>query len=537
MTRTRLPLLLLLALAVYIGLALTTVRDVGVVGEVAASWSLEAPPRVVTEWNAGTPQMADSDDGLLRASKVRPLERLQLGGVAVPLAVNSYTGGPPDWPARALYAVTGSRGAVTGLHVLLGGLLLVLVHRFLRFHGTPGSGGVAVLVLATAWTYLFYRKVLGGTEVLLQASALLVLWSFWSRRWAGGRLGSPAIAVGVGLGLLAKITFGVTLVAFAIAALATRWDKPTLKPPPPLPLWKMGAIVVALVSPLLVSAIDHASLESLPSHDYLGLQLERALDGVKRLFTGASTPTREVGSSLGWFLVDPLAWFGAAYGGSPPDGHVFLRLIGWGVVLGGSSLSWLQRRAEGPDALLRFLSLFVPAQILLLWLANRDLHHLAQATPMVAIWFALACNRLLQLRFNPRSMGRAVLGVVLSAPWVLAGCLNLWATDRVLAELPVRHFTEHGQAELVDFLGDRGPLWACDYDLYGMLETRGVEVTHVWADHARRYRQDVLADLPEEGFYLWVEPSAPMIYNCDKPTSLAEVDRLGDWAVLYSLEP
>ena len=534
--RGRLPALLILALALYAGLALTTVRDVGVVGEVAASWALEAPPRVVTGWVEGEPRYADSEEGLLRAAQVRPLERLQLGPIALPLAVNSYTGGPPDWPARALFWLTGSRAAVTGLHVALGALLLVLVHRFLRFHGTPQSGGVAVLVLASAWSFLFYRKVLGGTEVLLQAAALLVLWSFWSRRWAGGRLGSPAIAVGVGLGLLAKVTFGVTLVAFAIAALATRWDKPALKPPPPLPLWKMGGVVVLLVSPLLLSAADHVGVAALPTHDHLGLQLERAFDGLRRLFSGGAVPAREASGSLRWFLVDPLAWFGAAYGAEAPPGHLFLRLVGWGVVLGGSLLSWIQRRSERSDALLRFCSLFVPLQLLLLWLANRDLHHLAQATPMVAIWFGLAATRLLQLRFNPRSLAASALGVLLALPWVIAGGLHLQATDRVLSELPVRHFTEQGQAELVDFVDHRGPLWACDYDLYGMLEARGVEVTHLWADHAQRYGEPVLEDLPAEGYYLWVEPSAPMIYNCEQPAALVEVDRLADWAVLYSLE-
>ena len=528
------PILLVFALALYVALATTMVRDVGVVGEVAAPWSLEAPPRVVTAWSQGEPVLADREDGVLRASQVRPLSRVQIGPVALPLAVNSYTGGPPDWPARALFAATGSLGAVTGLHVVLGGLLLVLVHRFLRFHGSPGSGGVAVLVLATAWSFLFYRKVLGGTEVLLQAAALLVLWSFWSRRWAGGRLGSPAIAVGVGLGFLAKITFGVTLVAFAIAALATRWDKPALKPPPPLPLWKMGGIVVLLVSPLLIASID--ALPALPTHDYLGLQLERAADGVARLFSGGSTPARETASSLRWFLFEPLAWFGAAYGAEQPAAYVPLRLIGWLIALGGSALAWWDRRPDRADALLRFASIFVPTQILLLWLANRDLHHMAQATPMVAIWFALACNRLLRLRFNPKSLGRAVVGVGLAGPWVVAGVLELRATDEVLADLPVEHFTEHGQAELVDWLDDRGPLWACDYDLYGMLETRGVAVTHVWADHAQRYRQDVLADLPTGELYLWVEPSAPMIYNCERPDDLELIDTLGDWAALYRLE-
>jgi hypothetical protein len=554
------PLFLLLALLIGAVLATTTVTQVGVVGEVAASWALESPPRVVVDWQG--PLWADYDTGWLRASLVRPLERLQIGGLSLPLAVNSYTGGPPDWPARLVYALSGSTAMVTGLHVALGGLLMVLVHRFLRFHGTTGSGGIAALVLATDWSFVFYRKVLGGTELLLMAASLLVLWAFWSRRWAGGRLGSPAIAVGVGLGLLAKATFAVSLLAFGLAALLTRGDQPEgRKAPPPTPLWQMSVVVLVLTSPLWISALDHLGAPaSFPSHDYLGLQLERLVQGLERLLSGERTPARETGDTLAWFLSNPLPWFEAAYGGEAPEGLSFLRLVGWGLGVGGSALEWLRPRKDRAGALLRFVSLYAPLQILLLWLANRDLHHLAQASPTVAIWFALAVNRLAQERLNIRSWGRAMLAFALTLPWMVAGSLQLWRTDAVLASLTAPTFTERGQAELIEGLRSQGVerLAACDYELYGMVEIRApeLEVTHAWANAAARLgdRGGALEDLlshAQGGHYLWLRPSAPMIYNLspsDKQLAAAadaaEVqleetltleDREGPWARLYEV--
>ena len=90
---------------------------------------------------------------------------------------------------------------------------------------------VAALVLATDWSFLFYKKVLGGTELLLQAAALLCLWALWSRRWGGGRHGLLALGLGVGLGLLAKATFALSLGALVLTALLTRWDRPRLAAP------------------------------------------------------------------------------------------------------------------------------------------------------------------------------------------------------------------------------------------------------------------------------------------------------------------
>ena len=97
----RIPLSLFFALGIYLFLAASTVKNVGVVGEVSASWGLESPPEVVIDWESGESVLADGfKAGPLVASQVRPLERIQIGPWSMPLAVNQYTGGPPDWPAR-----------------------------------------------------------------------------------------------------------------------------------------------------------------------------------------------------------------------------------------------------------------------------------------------------------------------------------------------------------------------------------------------------------------------------------------------------
>ena len=542
----------LLLLAV---LAATCVTSVGLVGETSVTYTQARPPTVVVQHHP--PVLADGwRTGPLVASQVRPVERLELGPISLPLAVNTYTGAPPDWPAAVVWAVTGSHRAVVALHVGLGGLLVLLVHRFLRFHGTPRSAGIAALLLATDWTFVFYRKVLGGTETLLLAAGLMVLWSLWSRRWKGGRHGAWAIAVGVGLGLMAKVTFVVTLAALGLAALLTRWDRGPLKPPP-APNWlALGGVVVALTAPVWVTLAHHAMVvppePHIVSHDFLGLQWERLWSGLGRLFGEGQEPAREAPLTLLWFLGNPLAWFQVAYDSQPEPAIGPLRLVGYGLLVGGTALAWVRR--EPGDALLRFMSLAVPLQVLGLWLANRDLHHLAQASPMLAIWAALAIVRLVSVRANARSAVGAALCVALAAPWMADGALKLRRTDAVLESINVPHFLSSGQQQLAEMVEKAGTrrLHACDYDLYGMLEPLlpQVEVVHAWGDVSRRFgtREDALDDWVASAsgdHLLVVRRSAPMIYNLTpSPEELSErgaieiarlEDDQGAWAVLYAV--
>lgn len=510
----RVPLGLALATALFLALALGTVRGVGVVGETTISWGLAQPPQVLV--SLAPASSGEVVAGPLVAAQARPTERLQVGEAWVPLAVNAYTGGPPDWPARLAWALTGSLAAGTATHVGLGLLLLGLAHRFLRFHASAVAAGCAALFLATDWAFVFYRKVLGGTEVLLMAAGLLVLWSLWSRRWKGGIHGTVALAVGIGLGLLAKATFVATLAAFGVAALATRWDRPALKPPPRVHPGVLVGVVLLCLSPLIVANLHHALLPDGPramSHDTLALQLERLRWG-----WSGDAPAREGLANLLCFLGNPLAFFGPAYGATPVAPISTLRVLGFAAALWGVILEWRDRARSPGGALLRFLSIAVPLQVAFLFAANRDLHHLAQATVPLALLVGLAADRVAATMAPPRSLRRALLAGLLVAPHALAGARHLADTDDVLATVEAPTFTEAGQAALVDALRSAGVtrLVASDYELYGMLEARAPEiaVTHTWPALSRGERDHAaILRLARGGWYVSVRASAPMVYN------------------------
>ena len=89
----------------------------------------------------------------------------------------------------------------------------------------------------------------------------------------------------------------------------------------------------------------------------------------------------------------------------------------------------------------------------------------------------------------------------------------------MLETVPVVTFTERGQQDLIALLRahDVQRLGACDYELYGVLETRApdIAVTHGWGA-ASRVRGEALPGLLQQvagGHFLVVSASAPMIYN------------------------
>ncbi len=564
------PPTLLAALLLYGLLAAFTVRDVGVVGEVAAAFTAGDPPRVAAAIDAQGPTWsgppaqthAGSSWGPLRASQTRPLERLQLGGVSLPLAVNSYTGGLADWPARLLNGLGVGFAGLVALHVLLGALLLWAVHGIASRQAGPLAASATAVLLACDWSFLFYRKVLGGTEILLQAAGLLLLWALWQRRWSGARWTGWGLALALGLGLLAKVTFVATVAALLAAAWLSCRDCPANKSPrPPLRPLRGLLILAALCAPLWISFLHHLALPAEPSvvsHDTLTLQLARLQHGLSGLFSGGSAPDREMAASALYFLFAPLRWFEGALGASaPPLPSAALRALSWVLVLAGAGLAWRDRLRGKPqlaaDALLRLLSLAVPLQLLALWLLNRDLHHLAQTAPMVALLCGLSLARLVR----SASKRRAALLALLCLPAALAGAWDLRATDGLLASLRTPAFTERGQVQLEELLQRQGvqQLWTSDYDLYGVFELRApqLQVAHAWgAASCSRDRDALLGNLlraVQGGHYLVVRPSAPMIYNLtpsDKGLRLAAAgvglsvdlqgqlqDGEGTWARLY----
>jgi hypothetical protein len=538
--RTGPSLGLWLALVLYAALAFFTVRAVAPVGEVDIGWALATPPKVLVQWAPPVESAANGALGPLEARQTRPLESLVLGPARIPLAINAYTGGAADWPARLARALTGLRGAGVATNVALGALLLALAHRFLRFHGTPTSSGAAALLLATDWSFVFFKKVLGGTELLLQVAGLLVIWALWSRRWKGGRHGTAAIALGVGLGLGAKATFAGTLLAFGAAALLTRRDRPAVNPPAPVHLGWLVAVPLLCVSPLVLSFGHHALLGDVPrivSHDTLGLQSGRLLSG--------GHLGREAAANVGRFFGNPLAWLADAWGTVPVEPLAPLRLVTLALGAAGALMEWRHRTRSPSAALLRYLSLAVPMQGAVLFLLNRDLHHLAQATVPLALLVALGADRVAAEYTRPRSPGRAVLLAVLVAPAMAAGVGQLLATDGVVRTARARTFTADGQAALVDLLRTHGVtrLVVNDYELYGAIEELAPEiaVTHGWGAVSRKDRD--LAGLraaAKGGYYLIVRPSAPFIYDWSAPDVGVRVGELsdgsGNWAELRRVE-
>lgn len=510
------------ALVAYLLLAFFTVRAVGLVGEVAIGWALPGAPTVLVTLDP--PVSGAQDTGVLRAARTRPTERLVIGPAEVPLAINAYTGGVADWPARLARALTGSLAAGTAVHVALGALLLLLAHRFLLFHGTRIAAGAAAWVLATDWCFVFYRKVLGGTEILLQAAALLVLWALWSRRWRGGTHGAAAIALGIGLGLAAKATFAATLVAYGLAVVLTRRDRPELEPPPRAHPAVLLGIPLLCTAPLLLANVHQvlAPLPAIVSHDTLGLQFSRLWRG----WSGVA-PAREGLTNLLYFFGNPVAFFAPAYGAAAVPPVSVLRLVGFAATIAGVVLEWRSPARNASGALLRFLSLAVPLQVLLVSLANRDLHHLAQISVPLALLVGLAADRLAGAFAPPRSLVRGVFAGVFVSPLLLAGTLHLADTDRVVNTIRTPSFTEAGQSSLIELLRTHGVtrLVACDYELYGMLEARApeVEVIHAWgarstgnADPAAILRLAAsggATSAPAGGWFLAVRASAPMLYN------------------------
>ncbi|HNH50220.1 MAG TPA: hypothetical protein PKY30_24505, partial [Myxococcota bacterium] len=372
------------------------------------------------------------------------------------------------------------QGAAVPTTVGLGALLIVLAHRFLRFHGSDAAPTAAALLLATDWAFLYYRKALGGTEVLLQASFLLVLWALWSRRWKGGRHGTVAIALGVGLGLQAKLTFVATVLAFGLSILLSRWDRQALRPPEPIRRIWLLLLPLLCVAPLLIAHIHHLFLDAplLRSHDAAGLQLQRLWAGLS-----GGTQDRESLDNLLYFFGNPLAFFGAAYGAEAQPPLSILRLCSFAAVLGGVGLAWLRPQQSPADALLRFLSMFLPIQLGILLLLNRDMHHLGQMSVGLALLGALGADRLAG-QFAPRGMVRRILAVFLLFPAMVAGVGQLWRSDGVLATIPVPTFTRSGQENLQHMLEKANVqrLYVADYESYGLLEPLQPElpITQLW---------------------------------------------------------
>lgn len=520
--------LLWAALVLYATLAATTVRGIGVVGEVAIGWTQGPPPTVLVD----LPSQVASDEppaghrlGPLVASQTRPLERVDWGSGHVPLAINSYTGGLPDWPARLVHRVTGRDGAVQLFHLLCGAGLIVLLHGFLKRSAGPAAAGAAALVLASRWDFVFYRSVLGGTEAVLVGASLLAVAALWRRRWGPGSDGGVGLGLAVGLGLHAKLTFALPVLALAAAALLTRRDRGGMGPPAPIRVGRVAIAVLIPLLPLAWSAFHHGIFIDdsihVRSHDHAALQLER----VRLALTGGPAQSRESLGNLVPWLGAPLTFFKRAYGvastPTPPWGLVG---AGWTITLSGTAFSWFGRHPTPRDALVRLGSVAAVLSVGLLLVVARDLHHLAAASALVAMWVGLAADQVAARYAGRRSLKRQAIAALLVSPWLLWGSHALWHTDAVVAAVEVPTFSADGQAELGAMVAGCSVVWVSDYESMGALERHTTaRVVHAWgaasrragdADRAEAFPRELLGAVADDrGCLLLSEASAPMIYN------------------------
>ena len=524
--------------AILFGIAVTSIRGFGVVGEVAAAWGLDDPPPVVVDVRDGAPVWADPSRDpnaghrlalgplALDAAQVRPIESLVLGPVRIPLAVNAYTGGLWDVPARLLASVAGVRGGLAA-GPLLGFGLVVAVWATLRRHGSMVGAGVAALWLATDWNFVFYRVALGGTEVGLLAGSVLIAAGLWDRRWRGGALAPWALALGLAFGLHAKITFVSLLAGALVASLLTRWDRGGMGAPLPIAprvRWLALAIVGAGLLPLVVAALHHGlavpEAPHIRSHDFPGLQVRRLLTGWSALTDGARAPSREQAANVVSFVLQPLGFFPRACGAAPEPAVAVGRALGLLVVLAGTALAWTDRAKADADALLRWCSLAVPTACAAAFLLNRDAHHLAPTTAWMAIWAGLAIDRVAATATPPRSNARGRLALALALPWLGSGVMAARRTNAVLATCTTPTILASGQGALVAALrGATGPVVVVDYDLYGAVDVLAPEIQwiHGWGamSHTddRRGTFAELATLARGGHLVVTEASAPTIYG------------------------
>ena len=260
-------------------------REAGVVGEVSIGWSSQ--PSVVVHTN---PVQYDDGHqwGLLRARQTRPTETIQIGEKHIPIAVNSYTSAIPDWPSFALHQLYPSPLLIRLFHIALGGGLIFLCIPFFGYSNSIIMG----IILATDWNFLFYKNLLGGTELCLQLASLGIMWVLWTKRSWGWLLFWMA------LGLQAKVTFAFLIIPVLTTIVLFRIPLPKEK-------IKQGlGVSFILMIPLMIQAYHHHHVEGLvQSHDTWEMQLSR----VMHAFSGSPMKAiREQGSNVWLWMSNPL---------------------------------------------------------------------------------------------------------------------------------------------------------------------------------------------------------------------------------------
>ena len=386
--------------------------QMGSVGEVAIGWS--QTPNVLVQVN---PSEYDSgeDWGIFRARETRPIETLVLGTYHIPLMINSYTSALPDWPSRLLYAIVPNPSILKLWHIALGAILLLFVLRvFPKRMAFPMS-----IILATDWSFLIYKHLLGGTEICLQLATIGLLWTVYHRKDWGWLLFWGL------LGIQAKITFVFVLLPTLICIFLFRISLPQK--------YIIRGLCVGgiLLLPFLISTFHHTQLTGhVRSHDSFAMQWARITETFQ---FSTRTAVREQGHNIWYWLIDPIGFYEHIYKLEHPHSYVRnIRIFGWLCLM----LCLFQRRKDKATWL---WSTLLGTQILFIIIGPKDLHHFAMIVPTFAFWIAVLL-----------STGK--WKIIWCIPFLCSSILFNIHTDRLFEKIPIPTFTSGKQQQLISYL-------------------------------------------------------------------------------------
>jgi len=451
----------------------------GSVGEVAIGWSQN--PNVLVQTNPSQYDLGE-DWGMFRARETRPTEELILGSYHLPIMINGYTSALPDWPSRVLYALLPNPSILKLWHIALGGLLLLLILRaFPKRIAFPMS-----ILLATDWSFLIYKHLLGGTEICLQLATIGLLWVVYHRKDWGWFIFWGLV------GIQAKITFVFVLLPTLLCIFLFRLS---------LPQKNMVRGLCAggiLLLPFLISAVHHTQItEHVRSHDTLTMQWARIAEAFQ--FSNR-TALREQGQNVWYWLLDPIGFYEHIYQIKHPHTYIRnIRIFGWLCLI----ICLFQRRK---DKHVWLWSAVLCAQILFIIIGPKDLHHFAMIVPTFALWAAVL-------------LGTEKRKIMWIAPFLCSSILFNIQTDQLFSKITIPTFSASKQQQLISYMQQYkiNRLLTLDYEIYGLLEyhQQDIDIIHGWpAISHQRYR--ALPHLLEElhdGHVIILKASMPMIYN------------------------
>jgi hypothetical protein len=413
-----------------------------------------------------------------------------------PWMFNVYTASFPDWPQWILYHLFHSPLSIRISQILSTLLLLLGLGYWVCKTLSPLYLVTFFALLLTDWNFLFYKKALGNTEMLLQLAWTSCLLSLLPTK---SELGPNdlhrqkwVLFMGIVVGTWSKLPFILHLIPLMFFIWTTQRKRAELSK-----TVCFATCISLLPFTLLVSWTIDIDLP-VRSHDFWTLQWERIVYAVQ----GHSSNVREHSGNIWIWLGDPLQFFDHAYGVSDIQWHGWGRTIGY-ILFGGALFTTRNKT-------LWYLTGTLLLQIFVLAWVAQDLHHIVIATPL--LWYTIV--RVSQeVKLSNIVFAVMTIGILGSNIWILRDA------PTIIESIQTPTFSEPKQQQLVDLLTKHGVsnVVTMDYEVFGVLEVRSpsLNVSHMWPQISTQ-RWDALPNILAEniGSHLLVlDASMPMIYN------------------------